>query len=506
MNIFRAIRAYTKLYKKAIEVEDWVDPRIRKELKELKEAPKDTRLINFRKPVHMEKIAATLSKNEIEFRDDYLRNMYNMGIILGNCERILTHKLIPKDFTNRFGRSLLANIRYIENMVFEVESGVDQARLFIENIVTDSVNIKNQIKLTKLYENERSLIKKIYNRLMDNIYDKIPNASIIANNIEGIGSGLREIKALNELNKFKEWQLRPAIGKRGGPAEYEIVFSTDYKDIYGMSSRSDWTSCMKITGQNIKYMLAKCIVGSCVAKGVGVIYLTDKSIYEGRGERMLYRSAVWIIRHKKTGEEILLLPKLYPSWDERIIDAFKAALTEKLGMNILCGDDSPAEIFEDYEREITEEEVESKAYHPYSDVQIDAKLTAGAKLAKLKEKVMGSLFKIVIPNTLIPLGLYYGDVVTILSPSIRAGIISTAVDAYKNGDFEKLINDKETSSNILEGMLHLIQDNSIYRNIFINAVDKKIDEIGIDNVLKNMILSIVKNNSIFRLVTYGMLY
>jgi hypothetical protein len=73
----------------------------------------------------------------------------------------------------------------------------------------------------------------------------------------------------------------------------DVVFSIDPKDILGMSSRSDWTSCQNAITDKNQYN--RRVVDSCINPNVGIIYLTNNKDFNGRGEKMVARSQVFLL-------------------------------------------------------------------------------------------------------------------------------------------------------------------------------------------------------------------
>lgn len=290
MNIFGAIKAF---YKYAIkDYPDWLRDDYKKELEAIEKIEKHPLLKDFRDK---------LSNDEIQ-------------MIIGNT---------PKDYEKSLLRALEVAFdefcfRFRKNPKYKAEIDIidDYACMDLIHKLTDLRNNKithhNKTKPTKLV--------KFYNYI-NNIFIK-----------EGFSDYAEEFK---NLPGAIDWDRRFAGGINVG---YDLVFTTNPSDILGMSSRNQWRSCQDLrpdsrwldsTGWHA--------VSSCESKYVGIIYVTDGSDFEGRGEKMLYRSTVYLLRKIENPDEYgIFIAKVYPGESPNELDIkriFLLHLKKNLGVD-----------------------------------------------------------------------------------------------------------------------------------------------------------------------------
>lgn len=544
MNINNAINIYLSIIKKAVEVEDWVDPRIKTELEKIPKITKDPRLINFRQKADIGENILVLNKEEQNFKDDYLFNLECVGLLIRIAKSMLsfTH-IIPPKFMEKYGKSLRSNLDLMYNYIVDFFQKEDKTKDFILNKTEVQRNgTVGEIKLTKLYENSRLLIKKFID-LVSLITNEVQNAKEsptdkelsemykimwgttldieeskkrFDNDFKEISQRFKLIKEFSALNNVKEWQNRATLGLRNEqkPKNYEIVFSSNYKDILGMSSRSEWTSCQTIIKDtNIRIGLAKSVIGSCVSKGIGIIYLTDGSDYEGRGERMYYRSAVWVIKNSKNNEEILLLPHMYPRYDERISNMFKSAMERHLAMKVIVGDNLDSDDFSDFVREVGKEETElPNIPPPYGDIYIKRRYSVESRVSLLKTYIMSDKVKTSLPYASVPIYLG-GDEVekmyNLLSPILKNALVDVIDMIYTNGDFNNILaktkRDDDSVPNYLlfENTLNIINyEKTHYKRKYMDLVSSNLNNTDATDLIKDTIMIAVRNNPIRSLYSY----
>jgi len=235
-----------------------------------------------------------------------------------------------------------------------------------QNIETFALAIKAQ--LLKIYENEivKILLDKDLSKLLiNNSFDeniKTKDGQLNKNQkITNIYSNLQKkynnLKPLEQLNGFKEYSKE--IRK---PMEATIVFSTDPNDILLMSSRSTWQSCQDIFGSSI---IRGSSIGTALMKNVGIIYLTNEKDFKNRGEEMLFRSLVRIVKGRKSSSRInfILLDSMYPNKNLKIENEFIKALSENTKYDVVNYDS-----LEDYsELYIDADNYQSKLESSYYD-------------------------------------------------------------------------------------------------------------------------------------------
>lgn len=149
------------------------------------------------------------------------------------------------------------------------------------------------------------------------------------------------IPQFDHLPGHQDWSMRSNDPKAyEKPEHIDIVFTTKYQDILGMSSRSTWDSCQDIRPKSkwVGEDEAFGTLGSCFSEYCGIIFLTDRSDYEGRGERMLYRSAVYLLKHLKEDSYGIIVSKIYPKFDPNasyVRQLFEEYLSKNLNLPIV---------------------------------------------------------------------------------------------------------------------------------------------------------------------------
>lgn len=163
------------------------------------------------------------------------------------------------------------------------------------------------------------------------------------------------LKPLEQLNGFKEYSAQFARKE----IDATIVFSTDPVDILTMSSRSGWTSCQNIFGDSI---LRGKAVATALMKNVGIIYITNQKDFSGRGEEMLYRSLVRVLRTEDY-DDIIFIDKVYPDDNFDIKQLFIKTLSKHSEYKVIDADD-----FSSYPGlSIDSENHQAKLSSPYYD-------------------------------------------------------------------------------------------------------------------------------------------
>lgn len=160
-------------------------------------------------------------------------------------------------------------------------------------------------------------------------------AVIVRNLLEEMGS----------YEKVRDWDQISAIKKfntENVPLSKElyVVFSSSGEkgawDIATMSMRG-LSSCQDWSEKQDQYN--SCIVGSIASNYVGVIYLTSGKDFGGKGDKMIKRCVVRFgidaSKPKKERKPVIILDKMYTSYNEGIAKAFISALQSKTSLEIL---------------------------------------------------------------------------------------------------------------------------------------------------------------------------
>ncbi len=347
------------LYKKAVESDPWVPDLIKSQLEKIPKIEKDPRLINFREKIIADFNSASLSEEENLFAEDYIFNLTELNNILNE---LLNFTFLNKSQIN----SLNSWIGLINEIINQYNK--NNTEIFITNKIT--FNGQNY-SLTRVYKNVYETARRALDE-SEKMFAKNEQLSIYENQQKVLKNKLSKIKnSHSNLRNAKDWELRPieerfAIAK-GQP--YYVVFTTDYKDIYGMSSKSDWGSCQSLfpdaEGKLSRYV--EQVIGSCVSKNVAMIYISGGMDYKGRGEQILYRCMVWIVKDITKQEDVLMLQKMYPSRNENIEKIFKEQLEKHIGMNVVSYSLGKKYIDQNIRKYVETLETPHK---PYDDAQI----------------------------------------------------------------------------------------------------------------------------------------
>jgi len=314
-------------YKYAVDVDDWVDfSEIREGLGEFESIDKDERLVGFRELIGEAVLKPDLSgeTNGMLLGDiaDFVKVNYDAAKSkMMKLEQEYEKTKKNKHLVNRAKRVMHAADDVMGSVVLETDDedwtfySSKRGSQFWLDALNDRVRVgldgKNFVSLNAFLEMFSSLSGKRLNSLLN-------------------------IK-LEESNMFewnKEFKNRKKVLDKSKGGEVEVVFSVDHKDIYGMSSRSDWKSCQrayKIKDELRGQAYPENVVGSCLSKNVGVIYLTNKDNYKDRGEEMLYRSQVMLVRNKENNY-ILFVGPSYPENNIEVKNIFEGALERNLSL------------------------------------------------------------------------------------------------------------------------------------------------------------------------------
>jgi len=206
-----------------------------------------------------------------------------------------------------------------EDVTINIKPSQDDINYFAFNMLQELRKIKTN-ELAKILMNNKLNELLASNSFTDNIKTKDGQLNK-GQKITKIYSDLArkyDLKPLEKLNGFKEFSFS------FDNLSSTVVFSTDPTDILTMSSRSNWTSCQDIFGDNI---LRGKAVGSALMKNIGIIYLTNKRNFKERGEEMLFRALVRNI--KLDDEHIIFVDKIYPNDNKNIRELFVETLSRK---------------------------------------------------------------------------------------------------------------------------------------------------------------------------------
>ena len=138
------------------------------------------------------------------------------------------------------------------------------------------------------------------------------------------------IPALDNMQSFKTFSQENITSK-----EYNVVFSSHGKtgawDLLTMSMRGI-KSCQRWDGE-YKHML----IGSILSKYIGILYITSGANIEGYGSKMMKRCLVRYVVNIETNKPALILDKMYPDYDQDVMNSFLSILKEKSGLDVFYG-------------------------------------------------------------------------------------------------------------------------------------------------------------------------
>lgn len=339
------------LYKLAVkDYPEWIPEEFKKILEPVEKIEKDPRLINFRVEVpETIKIEGTYLRPFVQEINYELReavdNFYYYYLNYYGSNTII------KEISKKY-RQKMSDVRQLISIYLDLTS--PEKREVVSN---NKIKIgKQEIKFSKFYTNIETATN-----------------SIIEETKKEAGTIITPIKKFDDLSGKKDWDRRLLKKK------YEVVFTTKYQDVLGMSSRSEWTSCQNIRpGADWKYdpYYALGVLGSCISKYVGIIYLTDGSDYEGRGERMFFRCTVWLVRNEE-GTDVIWLQTMYPYSYEEIRNLFIQTLKEQTGMTVASSYEGLKRYYEKFPE---------GSHTPYDDTRLGVYMTQDDLIELAMEK------------------------------------------------------------------------------------------------------------------------
>jgi hypothetical protein len=190
----------------------------------------------------------------------------------------------------------------------------------ISSFVKTSDDGKITIKLTYDVLDQQGKIVFRENESIFKVYNKIYNE------IKSLHIG-KVLPKLEEMKDFKRFSTDNVPMKN-----YQIVFSSNGNeglwDIATMSMRGI-KSCQSWGGR-FKTQL----VGSLIDPCVGIIYLTSGKDVDGLGSKMIRRSVVRYTIDSQTQKPIILIDKMYPEYDGKVMESFRAFIENKTNNKI----------------------------------------------------------------------------------------------------------------------------------------------------------------------------
>lgn len=167
-----------------------------------------------------------------------------------------------------------------------------------------------------LFKKEESLFK-VLNKLKEIVSEYKINSNI---------------EQLEKSSEFKEFSKLNIPNKK-----YTLVFSsTGEKGLWDIATISmrGIKSC-----QTWDTIQSRGLIGTCVSKYTGVMYITSGADFATMGSKMLRRALVRFAINNKNKEPALIIDRMYPDMDRSILDLFKAKLKEKSKVNVFYAQD-----------------------------------------------------------------------------------------------------------------------------------------------------------------------
>jgi len=485
------------LYKLAVETPDWVPDDIKSFMGQIDKIEKDPRLKNFRAEIDGE----IVNNVKLEIFKDNLTNkiLTQYNIVLKLKSALENVDLKEKETRVNEILELLGTPsgkeppEHEKGFHKELSDLSDQFSNFYNNLTLDGLNKnkiavgKNVFKISKYYgvllKKAKTLLKKIndyYNTKKGLEYLKQFDEDKRNNFLFYLVASVERIKSFPEFDQIpgkKDWDLRAK-----SKDNYYIVFTTDYNDILGMSSRSDWTSCQDIRPEKeIKdSSLYQQIIGSAAEPSVGIIYLTDGSQTK-YGEKMVARATIWILTDKETGKDVLSIQQIYPQNDPEISAVFKEELKKHTGFDVVHIELDEKEAAEDYYANF-----ELKYIKPYDDVGIKTKQDL-VNIYDVKDELIENILETAREKLQLRHDLVKTDIVNRASQRIGPKEISYIARTHE-------LDDLSTASEIIEKILNEECGNII--NLLYEYLEVKLkdDNSHLGYYLNNTLLRIYLGN------------
>lgn len=218
-------------------------------------------------------------------------------------------------------KETLAHLSYVGNLCNTVYNAIRDVG--VETIISiDNTTKKICCKLpTNVLDLNNKLIFKEGESLFK-VYNKLNN---ILNAIE-LPSNVVSFPKLEEFYAFKNFSSSNIGGKS------EITFSSDgiegLWDIATMSMRGV-ESCQSWSGA-----YKSKLIGSIVNPYIGIIYLSTGKSHSKYGSRMVRRCVVKFVVDAITNKPTIYLDRMYPSFNQDVLDAFTSAIKSKISPSI----------------------------------------------------------------------------------------------------------------------------------------------------------------------------
>jgi hypothetical protein len=325
-----------RFFKYAVESFDWVPKDIQDYLNKIEKVEKNPILVPFREKLSVKNIM-DINKSIVEnFHMSVNSNIEYIIYNLSSLEQLVEDPQVLNSFYEFLPKlknlSEKCTLQAVDSNKINIDKNVFKLSKYYDLLITRVISLSKELTYLPATKGNDKIISAAH---------KLLNSAILFDKIEG---------------KI-DWDKRKSM------EELDIVFTTNYKDLLGMSSRSTWTSCQDLrpTKNDTHEKILQQILGSVIEQDVGMIYITNSKQYKEYGEQILYRGVVWIVYNKYTKEKALFIPALYPFDSESVKDIFDKFLETKLNIPVVESGDA----VQDYITKFTKEHP-----GPYTDIKL----------------------------------------------------------------------------------------------------------------------------------------
>jgi hypothetical protein len=344
-------------------------------------------------------------KNHRAFKNTKKIDKIFPTIGLPNCEKeaeidnaseiIASARLLAADIRGRIETRIESLRRFPSNAKKKLS---DERTLLHKNIIHLMRNVRNQISEKNLHNTITNKNGRISLNLQKDIFEEDEKKAVFK-----AGESLfRVYNKLNEkllegkfvqLEKIENFYSFKEFSRKNIPAsKHKIVFSSVDKegiwDIATMSMRGI-TTCQTWGGENSSH-----IIGSMADPFTGIIYLTSGGNFNNYGSKMIRRCVVRFIVNKKTGIPLIGLERMYPDYNENVLNSFIEFIKEKTEnklevLYLFSGKVTPSNFKVPLSKKIFK--LERKNY-PYVDSSVSYQATDPITDDSLSRKVTDNVF------------------------------------------------------------------------------------------------------------------
>lgn len=316
---------------------EWVKkhPELEK-VQKLSDIPKEIPISDFREPIYIDLFDSAKKRKiqdveafcdhlvlilnkflkdvENEESDDNPPNLSNELIAIRKLTNSLIESINPEVIKSEFEKtdklSQVLNIHETIKADYEFDAGPAIGIVRKHLVIPAGTNIINACRLLSNYFTKST--------------GKTPNTPL---------RNITELETFKAIDFLVSKKFKTSLEKKSQDPEFEIVFSKHARDLLSMSIRSDWTSCQNLLKD--QDTLNTQAIYAATSKYTGIIYLTNKKQYEGRGEEMIARSLVFYVIND-SGNGAITFGEMQSNFDTTSIqEMFKSALKKHTSLPII---------------------------------------------------------------------------------------------------------------------------------------------------------------------------